>query len=199
MRQVNDYTPINDPKSVSSRKLDQTISNRKQENIISSQFTFEIGSEIRKSGVEMYHNENVARQFITLMKSFDNKWEHQKQHFSEFPKANVSNLTATAVYELLEFNPEYLTYDLSSDASVFIQSKIKDHNIYLEIFFTDEPKDDQEAVINIYLKGNLILVYVGPLEEAIDLIYSKISPTKNISTSGEKHILSESSLTATAI
>src|SRR5437016_6238323 len=74
---------------------------------------------------------------------------------------------------VLTLKPEYITFDLTGDCSVFFQSLIGDKNIYYELFFTEDIKGGVEAVTNIYKNGKVLFAYGGSIEDTFSKIHSK--------------------------
>lgn len=168
-------------------------------------YTYEILFEnqlinIHPSTLERFFKEKKSRMYIQLFVEFLKKWDKKEANFRGFPKATVFEKTKKVIDELLTLDPEYITFELTEDCSVFFQSLVNGKNIYLELFFTKEVKDEVEVITNIYQGGKNIFAYGGSIEDIFDKIETRVSqPHWYIEPTASFYGVSEPSFTETTI
>ena len=91
--------------------------------------------------------------------------------------------TKEVIDKLLTLDPEYITFELTEDCSVFFQSLVNDKNIYLELFFTKDVEEGVEIVTNIYQDRKNIFAYGGSIEDIFSKIKTRISRHQKYSPS----------------
>ncbi|HRH66236.1 MAG TPA: hypothetical protein PLU53_08065 [Bacteroidia bacterium] len=143
--------------------------------IMHSEESPEVG--ILASTMSQYFLEKKNRRYIELYTEFLTKWEQQQNYFSVFPKAFVFEKIKEVIDSFLTLNPSYVTFELTSDCSVFFQSLVNGYNIYFELYFTTDLKDGVEAITNIYKDGRTIFAYGGSIDTVFSQIDSKVCQT----------------------
>jgi len=118
--------------------------------------------------------ENKNREFIKLYTEFIAKWNADETHFAGFSKAMVFEKIKEVFDRLLGLSPNYITFELTEDCSVFFQSSVYNKNIYLELFFLDDVEDSVEAITNIYQDGKCTYAFGGTIENTFLQIEKKI-------------------------
>lgn len=130
---------------------------------------------IHLSMLEKLLEEKRSRSYIQLFTEFLEKWREKGSYFTGFSKATVFEKMKEVVDKLLTFDPEYITFELTDDCSVFFQSLVNDKNIYLELFFTKDVEEGFEIVTNIYQDRKNIFAYGGSIEDTFSKIKTRIS------------------------
>lgn len=124
---------------------------------------------------EKFFAEKKSRLYIQLFIEFSNKWEEKRASFAGFQKATVFEKTKEVINELLVLDPEYITFELTEDCSVFFQTLVNDKNIYLELFFTKEVQDEVEVITNIYQDGKNVFAFGGSIQDVFNKIETRVS------------------------
>lgn len=119
--------------------------------------------------------ENRSRKYIKTYSDFLLKWNKMGSHFAGHSKPFVFDMIKYVIGELLQMDPQYLTFNLTEDGSVFFQSMVNEHSIYFELFFIDDMEERTEAITNIYKDGKSIFAYGGKIDEAFSKINAKLS------------------------
>ncbi len=143
--------------------------------------------------LEKFLSEKKDREYVKLYSDFLVKWDIQQPHFSHFGKAFVFDNIKTVINLFLTLKPNYITFDLTKDCSVFFQALVNDKNIYLELYFADDIEGNVEAIANIYQNGECIFAYGSTIEDTFSkvtslvkkhsLLYEPTQPTYGISQS----------------
>jgi len=91
-------------------------------------------------------------------------------------ESHVNSLFIEELVEnLVSLNPEYISFELTTDSSIFFQSIIKNKTVYLELFFEEnEERLEVELITNVYHEGKPILAYGGTIEDTFNRIKEKI-------------------------
>lgn len=126
------------------------------------------------STLDKFFSEKKDRKYMKLYSDFLSKWNINKVHFSEFDETFVFDNIKVVFDRFLSLNPEYVTFDLTKDCSVYFQALVNEKNIYFELFFANDIKGGVEAITNIYKNGECIFAYGSTIEDTFSKIYSKI-------------------------
>lgn len=150
--------------------------------------------------LDKFFKEKKSRLYIQLFVDFLKKWDEKGVNFAGFPKVTVFEKTKEVIDELLTLYPEYITFELTEDCSVFFQSLVNNKNIYLELFFTKEVKEEVEVVTNIYQDGKNVFAYGGSIDDTFKKIETRVSQHHwYIEPTGSFYGVSEPSFTETTI
>ena len=69
--------------------------------------------------------ENKKRKYIKLYNEFLEKWNTKQMHFGNFQQGFIFEKIKEVIDGILSLNPNYVTFDLTEDASVFFQSSVE--------------------------------------------------------------------------
>jgi hypothetical protein len=76
----------------------------------------------------------------------------------------MSILSETVAY-LVDSNSRNIVFENTNDDSILIKAKYQDYNYYLEIFEDEELSEGYEAVLNVYVNGQNVLLHSGSINE----------------------------------
>lgn len=76
----------------------------------------------------------------------------------------MSILLETVAY-LVDSNSRNIVFENTNDDSILIKAKYQDFNYYLEIFEDEELSEGYEAVLNVYVNGQNVLLHSGSINE----------------------------------
>lgn len=135
-------------------------------------FSGKASSPIKTSAAE-----KRSRRYLEYVTEFE-KLAAGKTHLIETLNRDlVWESFKTVIDQLLASKPQFISFDLTEDNSIFFKSVVKDYNIYLEVFF-DEDEARSEAVLNVYKDGKVTLAYGGELNATLKKI-TELSSSKD--------------------
>jgi hypothetical protein len=149
--------------------------------------------------LEKHFTENKNRSYIKLNIEFCQKWNVFESHFKNFSKDFVFEKIKEVINSFLSLNPDYITFDLTEDCSVFFQASVNGFNVYYELFFVGDLREQVEAVINVYNEGNCIFAFGGSIYEAFQKLKLRVVKQNNIEPTCSAYVLSEPTLTPTGL
>ena len=114
--------------------------------------------------------EGKNRKYVEYLSEFSKNWNLKKSHFNSFTRDFVWEKFKIIIDQLLQLKPDYLSFNLTDDCSVFFKSIVKGNNIYLELFFDEGSEENVEAIVNIYKDGKVVTAYGGNIESTFDKI-----------------------------
>ena len=111
---------------------------------------------------------------IKLYSEFLLKWEQRKPHFQDFDKTFVFENIKLVIDNLRSLSPCYITFEFTNDGNVFFQSLVNEKNVYLELYFANDIKEETEAVVNLYQNGACVFAFGGAIENTFSNLYSRV-------------------------
>jgi len=123
---------------------------------------------------DAYLSEMNDVQYMELYSKFLFDWHTNQSHFPNFKKSFVFENIKVVIDRFLALNPNYITFDLTKDCSVFFQALVNGKNIYLELYFANDVKNGLEAITNIYQDGECVFAYGGSVEDAMAKVFSMV-------------------------
>jgi hypothetical protein len=124
--------------------------------------------------LDQFFSEQKDRNYMKLYSEFLLKWKEHKGHFKGFSESFVFENIKLVIDRFLSLNPSYVTFELTNDCSVFFQSLVNGNNIYLELYYSNDVKDEVEAITNIYKDGECVFAYGSTIENTFSKISSKV-------------------------
>ncbi len=135
------------------------------------------------SSIKASAQERKSRKYVEYISEFSKNWNSKKSHFNSFAKDFVWDKFKTTVDQLLQLRPDYISFNLTNDCSIFFKAMVKGKNIYLELFFDEEVEDNVEAIVNIYKDGKVVIAYGGSIEETFQKVQKLLSSKDKITVS----------------
>ena len=123
-------------------------------------------------------NEKADNDYIEYINCFYSKWKEANPDFKSFDEFFVIRNFKTVIYKLLFYNPDYITFNLTDDQSIYIQSKINDNSIYLELYFDREFPEGIQLVVNVYKDKKPLLAFEGNIDECFSEIADELKATR---------------------
>ena len=127
------------------------------------------------TSVSPIFKERKQKNYIKLINEFLKEWDIKKDSFSDFNKFFIYKNIQDVLSKLSVLNPQYTTFELTQDSSVFFQSNVNGYNIYIELYFSKEIEGQIEAISNLYKDGKSVFAYGGSIQEVIFYIAKRIS------------------------
>lgn len=122
------------------------------------------------SSIKASAQEKKNRRYVEYISEFSKNWTSKKLHFNSFTKDFVWDKFKTTIDQLLQLKPDYISFNLTNDCSIFFKAMVKGKNIYLELFFDEETEENVEAIVNIYKDGKVVIAYGGSIEETFQKV-----------------------------
>lgn len=122
------------------------------------------------SSLKTSFQEKISRKYVTYISEFQEKWTSKKQYFDSFTHDFVWNNFKIVIDKLLGIRTEYISFGLTEDSSIFFKSKVRNHNVYIELFFDESLKDKIEVIANVYYEGKVKLAYGGTIDNTFDKV-----------------------------
>jgi hypothetical protein len=130
------------------------------------------------SSIQASAQEKKNRRYVEYLSEFSRNWDLKNHPFKSFIKDFVWDKFKIAIDQLLQLKPDYVSFNLTDDHSIFFKSVAKGNNIYLELFFDEDSQENVEAIANVYKDGKVALAYGGNMEDTFGEI-QKLFPTKD--------------------
>jgi hypothetical protein len=135
------------------------------------------------SSIRASAQEKKSRRYVEYISEFSKNWDSKKPHFNSFAKDFVWDKFKTTIDQLLQHKPDYISFNLTNDCSIFFKAIIKGKNVYLELFFDEEVEGNVEAIVNIYKDGKVVIAYGGSIEETFQKIQELFNSKDKITVS----------------
>jgi hypothetical protein len=135
-------------------------------------------STLSPSSIRASAQERKDRRYVEYISEFSKSWNSNRLHFNSFTKDFVWDKFKITIDKLLQIRPDYITFNLTNDCSIFFKAILKGLNIYLELFFDEDSEESTEVIVNIYQDGKVVMAYGGNIEETFQKIQG-ISTTKD--------------------
>ena len=119
---------------------------------------------------------NNDKKYIEHYDDFLQKWKVCNSEFESFEEILVFEKFKVIINKLLAFNPQYITFSITDEQSIYFQSSIEDHNIYFELYFDRAFPDGTHSVINIFKNKKPLIAFEGSINECISEISNQIIP-----------------------
>lgn len=140
-------------------------------------------STLALSSIKASAQEKKNRRYVEYISEFTNKWNSEKQHFNSFTKDFVWGKFKVTIDQLLQLKPDYLSFNLTDDCSIFFKAMAKEKNIYLELFFDEDVEGNVEAITNIYKDGKVVIAYGGSIEDTFQKVQELFNSKDKITVS----------------
>jgi len=164
-----------------------------QDNTTKDYFTTLSPSSIKASA-----QERKSRKYVEYISEFSKNWNSKRLHFNSFTKDFVWDNFKTTIDQLLQLKPDYISFNLTNDCSIFFKALAKEKNIYLELFFDEDAEENVETIVNIYKDGKVLIAYGGSIEGTFQKIQELFISKDKITVSTSIPYAISSAYSATA-
>ncbi|WP_276372966.1 hypothetical protein [Chryseolinea sp. H1M3-3] len=128
------------------------------------------GATLSLSSIRAAAQQKKDRKYVQYISQFSKDWNLKRPHFASFTKDFVWDKFKSAIHQFLQLKPDFVSFNLTDDCSIFFKGIVKENNIYLELFFDNETEDNVEAIVNIYKDGKVVIAYGGGIENTFEKI-----------------------------
>lgn len=123
---------------------------------------------------------NSDKDYIKFETLFIKQYEKLSEYYKDINFVEIKEEFSMSLSEILKFNPDVLTMELTTERSVYYTFIKNDHSIFIQHYLNVTDSDDDEAILTAFKGDSKLPSFAGSLDETLSELKEIIYPANEV-------------------